>query len=124
MEFFETPWRQAVVARWRAAGVGFADQQIAPDNQTLPLSGKTIVVTGSIPGYTRDGDLDAISSLGATVAGSVSKKTNFVVIGEKAGSKADKAASLGVPTTGIDGFHALLRGDFNAALVNNPNNSG
>jgi DNA ligase (NAD+) len=124
MEFFETPWRQDVVARWRAAGVGFADQQSSPDNQTLPLSGKTIVITGSIPGYTRDGAQDAIASLGATVAGSVSKKTHLVVIGEKAGSKADKAQSLGVPTTGIDGFHLLLRGDFDGALVSNPNNPG
>jgi len=47
-----------------------------------------------------------------------------VVIGEKAGSKADKAQSLGVPTTGIDGFHALLRGDFDGALINNSNNQG
>jgi DNA ligase (NAD+) len=119
MEFFQTPWRQDVVTRWRAAGVGFADQQSLPDNQALPLSGKTIVITGSIPGYTRDGAQDAISALGATVAGSVSKKTHLVVIGEKAGSKADKAESLGVPTTGIDGFHALVRGDFDTALVPN-----
>ena len=120
MEFFETPWRQDVVARWRAAGVGFVDQQSSEGGQTLPLTGKTIVITGSIPGYTRDGAQDAIASLGATVAGSVSKKTNLVVIGEKAGSKADKAESLGVPTTGIDGFQALLRGDFDGALIHNP----
>ena len=119
-EFFTTPWRQEVVASWRAAGVGFADQQSSHDDQSLPLSGKTIVITGSIPGYTRDGAQEAISSLGATVAGSVSKKTHLVVIGEKAGSKADKAQSLGVPTTGIDGFHVLLRGDFDGALISNP----
>jgi DNA ligase (NAD+) len=119
-EFFTTPWRQEVVASWRAAGVGFADQQSSHDDQSLPLSGKTIVITGSIPGYTRDGAQEAISSLGATVAGSVSKKTHLVVIGEKAGSKADKAQSLGVPTTGIDGFHVLLRGDFDGALISDP----
>ncbi len=120
IEFFATPWRQDVVASWRAAGVDFADQQSSPDNQSLPLSGKTIVITGSIPGYTRDGAQEAISSLGATVAGSVSKKTDLVVIGEKAGSKADKAQSLGVPTTGFDGFQLLLRGDFDGALISNP----
>jgi DNA ligase (NAD+) len=120
IEFFATPWRQDVVASWRAAGVDFADEQSSPDNQSLPLSGKTIVITGSIPGYTRDGAQEAISSLGATVAGSVSKKTDLVVIGEKAGSKADKAQSLGVPTTGFDGFQQLLRGDFDGALISNP----
>lgn len=120
VEFFETPWRRDVVAHWRAAGVGFVDERSPVEGQSLPLTGKTIVITGSIPGYTRDGAQDAIASLGATVAGSVSKKTHLVVIGEKAGSKADKAESLGVPRTGIDGFHALLRGDFNGALIQNP----
>lgn len=116
VEFFETPWRREVVTQWRAAGVGFVDLESVLQDQNLPLVGRTIVITGSIPGYTRDGAQDAIALLGATVAGSVSRKTDLVVIGEKAGSKADKAQSLGVPTTGIDGFHALLRGDFDGAL--------
>lgn len=116
VEFFETPWHREVVTQWRAAGVGFVDLESVLQDQNLPLVGRTIVITGSIPGYTRDGAQDAIALLGATVAGSVSKKTHLVVIGEKAGSKADKAQSLGVPTTGIDGFHALLRGDFDGAL--------
>ncbi len=120
VEFFETPWRRDVVAQWRSAGVEFVDQRSPVEGQTLPLLGKTIVITGSIPGYTREGAQDAIASLGAKVAGSVSKKTDLVVTGEKAGSKADKAQSLGIPTTGIDGFHALLRGDFNGALIPKP----
>lgn len=120
IEFFETAWRRDVVSQWRVAGVEFADQQGSIQGQKLPLVGKTIVITGSIPGYTRDGAQDAIALLGATVAGSVSKKTNLVVIGEKAGSKADTAQSLGVPTTGIEGFDALLRGDFDGALFHKP----
>ncbi len=74
------------------------------------------MITGSIPGFTRDGAQEAIAQLGANVAGSVSKKTDLVVVGDKAGSKADKAASLGVPMTGPAGFDHLLRGDFESAL--------
>lgn len=117
VEFFETQWRRDVVARWRTAGIEFADKESASAGELGPLTGKTIVITGSIPGYTRDGAQEVIASLGATVAGSVSKKTHLVVIGEKAGSKADKAASLGIPTTGIGGFNALLSGDFSGALT-------
>lgn len=117
IEFFETPWRREVIASWRASGVVFLDPNSDVSGQFGPLTGKTIVITGSIPGYTRDGAQDAIAALGATVAGSVSKKTHLVVIGDKAGSKAEKAESLGVPTTGVDGFHALLLGDFARALV-------
>jgi DNA ligase (NAD+) len=117
IEFFQTPWRREVIASWRASGVVFSDPNSEVSGQLGPLIGKTIVITGSIPGYTRDGAQDAIAALGATIAGSVSKKTHLVVIGDKAGSKAEKAESLGVPTTGVDGFHALLRGDFARALV-------
>jgi DNA ligase (NAD+) len=117
IEFFQTPWRREVIASWRASGVVFSDLNSEVSGQLGPLIGKTIVITGSIPGYTRDGAQDAIAALGATIAGSVSKKTHLVVIGDKAGSKAEKAESLGVPTTGVDGFHALLRGDFARALV-------
>jgi len=114
-DYFDVTWHQEVIARWRAAGLDLADSGAA--NFTAgPLSGKTIVITGSIPGFTRDEAQEAIVQLGANVAGSVSKKTNLVVVGDKAGSKADKAASLGVPMTGATGFDYLLRGDFESAL--------
>lgn len=114
-DYFDVTWHQEVIARWRAAGLDLADSGAA--NFTAgPLSGKTIVITGSIPGFTRDEAQEAIVQLGANVAGSVSKKTNLVVVGDKAGSKADKAASLGVPVTGATGFDYLLRGDFESAL--------
>ncbi len=119
IEFFDTPWRRDVVARWRTAGVRFFDSPRAGSGEYGPLTGKTIVITGSIPDYTRDGAENAIAALGATVAGSVSTKTDLVVIGAKAGSKSEKAKILGVPTTGIEGFHALLLGDFAEALTLN-----
>lgn len=112
-EFFEQPWRQEIVRKWRAAGVSFVD---ARKNSQGPLTGKTIVITGSLTGFTRDGAQDILSELGATVSGSVSKKTDLVVAGEKAGSKAEKARTLGVPVTGLRGFQLLTEGDFDGAI--------
>ena len=114
-EFFAQEWRQEIIVKWRAAGVALADPLSSRDSEG-PLVGKTIVITGSIPGFTRDGANEALAQLGATVASSVSKKTDLVVIGDKAGSKADKARSLGLPTTGPLGFQLLTNGDFDGAL--------
>jgi DNA ligase (NAD+) len=66
------------------------------------------VLTGTLPGYTRDEAAEAVQALGGKVSGSVSKKTSFVVAGENPGSKLDKAASLGVPVLDEDGLRALL----------------
>jgi DNA ligase (NAD+) len=82
-----------------------------------PLEGKTIVITGSIAGYTRDSAQEALADLGAHLSGSVSAKTDLVVAGDKAGSKVAKARSLGVPIIGPTGFEELVRGDFKAALA-------
>jgi DNA ligase (NAD+) len=68
----------------------------------------TVVVTGSLEGWSRDGATEAIQSRGGKAAGSVSKKTDFVVVGDSPGSKYDKAVQLGVPVLDEDGFRALL----------------
>ena len=72
------------------------------------LSGLTIVVTGSLEGFSRDQAKEAILSRGGKAAGTVSKKTDYVVVGENAGSKADRAADLGLKILDEDGFRALL----------------
>ena len=73
-----------------------------------PLAGLTVVITGSLPGFTRDSAAEAVTSRGGKVASSVSKKTDFVVVGENAGSKADKAIALARPMLDADGFAVLL----------------
>ena len=74
------------------------------------LEGLTIVVTGSLEGFTRDSAKEAIIVRGGKASGSVSKKTDYVVIGDNAGSKADKAEQLGVPVLDEAGFEKLLAG--------------
>ena len=68
----------------------------------------TVVVTGTLADFSRDGATEAITSRGGKVSGSVSKKTDFVVVGESPGSKYDKAVALGVPVLDEDGFRILL----------------
>jgi len=80
------------------------------------LAGATIVITGSIPGYTRDEAGAAASARGAKVTGSVSKKTTALVAGESAGSKLDKAAMLGVPIVPAESFDVLLEQGLEAVL--------
>ena len=75
------------------------------------MTGKTVVVTGTIPGFTRDEAEDAVRAAGGKPAGSVSKKTDYVVAGEGAGSKLAKAQELGIPVLDDDGFRKLLAGD-------------
>ena len=118
VDFFDTDWRLDIISRWRRAGVSFADARTDTDALLGPLAGMTIVITGSIPGFTRDGAQDAIAALGATVSGSVSPKTDLVVVGDKAGSKAEKAQKLGVAITDAAGFHKLLNGDHQSVLPN------
>ena len=72
------------------------------------LAGKTVVLTGTLTSMTREAATEALERLGARVAGSVSKKTSFVVVGEDAGSKLDKAKKLGVETLDEDAFRALI----------------
>ena len=118
VDFFDTDWRLDIVSQWLRAGVSFGDARTDKDSPAGPLTGTIIVITGSIPGFTRDGAQDAIAALGATVSGSVSAKTDLVVAGDKAGSKAEKARKLGVAITDVDGFHKLLNGDHQRVLPN------
>ncbi|MGD7707174.1 NAD-dependent DNA ligase LigA [Microlunatus sp. Y2014] len=105
-EWFAEPWRRAIVDKWQAAGCVMADEPVEQVEQTL--AGLSIVVTGSLPGWTRDSLTEAIVSRGGKAASSVSKKTDFVVVGESPGSKFDKAQQLGRPILDVDGFETLL----------------
>ncbi|WP_067832732.1 NAD-dependent DNA ligase LigA [Nocardia lijiangensis] len=105
-EWFTVDWHRAIVEKWRAAGVRMEDERDESIERTL--EGLSIVVTGSLQGFSRDGAKEAILVRGGKAAGSVSKKTAFVVIGEAPGSKAAKAEELGVPILDEDGFRLLL----------------
>ncbi len=107
-EWFEVPWHVRIVDRWVAAGVRMADERAATGEQTL--AGLTVVVTGSLEGFTREAATEAIVARGGKAASSVSSKTDFVVVGENAGSKAAKAEELGVPVLDEAGFVRLLDG--------------
>jgi DNA ligase (NAD+) len=105
-EWFTVDWHCAIVDKWRAAGVRMADVRDASVPRTL--EGLTIVVTGSLAGFSRDDAKEAILARGGKAAGSVSKKTAYVVAGDAPGSKYDKAVELGVPILDEDGFRTLL----------------
>ncbi len=105
-EWFTVDWHRAIVDKWRAAGVRMADERDASIERTL--EGLSIVVTGSLTGYSRDDAKEAIVARGGKAASSVSKKTAYVVAGDSPGSKFDKAVELGVPVLDEDGFTRLL----------------
>ena len=107
-EWFTVDWHQNIVDSWAAAGVTMEsdDQDRAPQT----LEGLTIVATGTLEGFTRDEIKEAILSRGGKAAGSVSKKTDYVVVGENAGSKAAKAEELGRPILTEEQFVQLLEG--------------
>ncbi|MBF4160346.1 NAD-dependent DNA ligase LigA [Nocardioides sp. CBS4Y-1] len=104
--WFEVPWHVEIVEKWAAAGVTMVEERDESTPRTL--EGLTIVVTGSLEGFSRDSAKEAILQRGGKASGSVSKKTDFVVVGENAGSKADKAEQLGVPVLDEAGFVRLL----------------
>ncbi|MCV6999162.1 NAD-dependent DNA ligase LigA [Mycolicibacterium alvei] len=106
IDWFTVDWHRAIVDKWRAAGVRMADERDASIERTL--EGLSIVVTGSLPGFSRDQAKEAIISRGGKAASSVSKKTAYVVAGDAPGSKYDKAVELGVPILDEDGFRTLL----------------
>lgn len=106
--WFEVDWHRDIVERWRAAGVRWEDE--VDDELPQTLAGLTIVATGSLESYTRDSVKEAIIARGGRTSGSVSKKTDYVVVGENAGSKAAKAEELGVTILDEDQFTALLEG--------------
>ncbi len=105
-DWFAVDWHADVVDKWRRAGVVMADER--DESVTRTLEGLSIVVTGSLAGYSRDEAKEAILARGGKASGSVSKKTAFVVVGDSPGSKADKASDLGVPVLDEEGFTRLL----------------
>lgn len=106
VDWFAVDWHREIVAKWRAAGARMKAEERELGEQTL--AGLSFVVTGTLPGYTRDSAAEAITSRGGKVTGSVSKKTSFVVVGESPGSKYEKAVSLKVPILDAEGFEVLL----------------
>ena len=115
-EWFAVDWHREIVRKWREAGVRMVDERDASVPRTL--EGLTVVVTGSLSGFSRDEAKEAIILRGGKASGSVSKKTDFVVVGDDAGSKHDKALQLGVPVLDEDGFRVLLdRGPDTAASI-------
>ena len=110
VEWFAVDWHREIVAKWQRSGVELTE--VAQENKNpQTLAGMTIVVTGSLIDFTRDGVSEVIALHGGKASSSVSKKTDYVVVGESAGSKADKAAELGVPILDEAGFKRLLAGE-------------
>jgi DNA ligase (NAD+) len=105
--FFEQAHNVEVVEQLRACGVTWPEGPPAECAPT-PLSGKTFVLTGTLPTLGREEAKALIEAAGGKVAGSVSKKTSYVVAGTEAGSKLDKALALGVPVLDEAGLQALL----------------
>ncbi len=108
VEWFAVDWHREIVDKWKAAGAEMREERSEPDAPQT-LTGLSLVVTGTVEGYSRDDATAAIQARGGKVSSSVSKKTSFVVVGESPGSKYDKAVSLGVPVLDAAGFETLLR---------------
>ncbi len=106
VEWFSEPWHREVVEKWRSAGVQLTQAKVNQGPQIL--SGLTIVVTGSLEKFSREEAQEAITSRGGKSASSVSKNTDFVVVGPGAGSKAKKAEELNRPVLDEAGFELLL----------------
>ncbi len=111
--WFEVDWHQEIVRSWTAAGVQMETPDhpgpgVADEKPIGVLDGLTIVVTGAVEGFTRDSAKEAILSRGGKAAGSVSKKTDYVVVGENAGSKETRARELGLNILDDEGFRQLL----------------
>ena len=105
-EWFAIDWHRKIIEKWEKAGVAIAGVTKSDKPQTL--QGKTIVVTGSLVNFTRDGVNEAITERGGKSASSVSKKTDYVVVGNSPGSKAKKAEELGVLVIDENSFMRLL----------------
>jgi DNA ligase (NAD+) len=104
-DHFAEPWRLEIVEAWQAAGARMADAVTATP-QTL--AGLTVVVTGAVEGYSRDGAGEAIAARGGKASGSVSNRTDLVVVGPGAGAKEAKARELGVKVVDAADFQRLL----------------
>ena len=108
VEWFSIAWHREIVKKWSAAGVAMEQGQVASVAQTL--AGLTFVVTGGLTGYTRDSIAETITAHGGKASSSVSKKTDYVLVGTDPGSKLSKAQELGVPIIDEAAFNRLLAG--------------
>ena len=108
VEFFGFPENRRMIDRLLQAGVTPAEAALPDENAPRPLAGKTVVVTGTLQDLSRSEAEDLIRQYGGTASGSVSKKTAYVLAGEKAGSKLDKAQALGIPVLDEKAFFELL----------------
>lgn len=115
-DFFREPRNQAVLTRLSSAGVNMADEA-ERSTAPRPLAGLTLVLTGRLADYSRQQAEETLTSLGATVSGSVSRKTSAVIAGEEPGSKVDKANQLGVPVLGDADLAAMLAGTFDLSQI-------
>jgi DNA ligase (NAD+) len=106
--FFDQPHNREVVEQLRAAGIAWDENEGTADTSPKPLAGKTFVLTGTLPTLSRDDAKDRIEAAGGKVSGSVSKKTSYVVAGDEAGSKLDKARELGIELLDEAGLLAML----------------
>jgi DNA ligase (NAD+) len=97
-----------VAEQLRACGIRWPEHEGAADRTPRPLAGQTFVLTGTLPTLTRDDAKAMIEAAGGKVAGSVSKKTHYVVAGEVAGSKLERARELGVPVLDEAGLRTML----------------
>ena len=107
-DFFDNPRNQAVIEKLRNAGVKLKEKAPPKAAATGPFAGKTVVVTGALGKLSREEAKEALRKAGATVTDSVSKKTDFLIVGEDAGSKLDKATKLGVKTLDEKEFLKML----------------
>jgi DNA ligase (NAD+) len=108
-DWFTVDWHRAIIAKWRDAGVRLEDPDFDPARAAARvLAGVSVVITGTLGGLSRDEAGEAVRQAGGKVTSSVSKKTDFVVAGENAGSKYDKAVELGVPILDEAAFRVLL----------------
>jgi DNA ligase (NAD+) len=108
-EWFAVDWHRAIVAKWREAGVRLEDPDWDPNRAAARLlAGISVVITGTLEGLSRDEAAEAVRQAGGKVTSSVSKKTSFVVAGENAGSKYDKAVEHGVPILDESEFRTLI----------------
>ena len=117
--FFDQPHNREVVEQLRAVGIHWMESDGTQDRTPKPLAGKTFVLTGSLPSLSRDTAKDLIEAAGGKVTGSVSKKTHYVVAGDEAGSKLDKARELQIPLLDEDALLNLLKpGGIDPAILN------
>jgi DNA ligase (NAD+) len=105
-EWFAVDWHREIIRKWEEAGV--VPLVEAQPEGPRPLEGLSVVVTGTLAGFSRDAATEELQRRGAKVSGSVSKKTSFVVAGDNPGSKHDKALTLGVKVLDEAGFRVLL----------------